>query len=62
MSKIPTSIAFRIIPREDEFLDRKLGSRGEIFFDREPPSWDELAEQIEKDKSSADDWLKTNNL
>ena len=29
---------------------------------REPPSWDEIAEQMEKDKSSADDWLKTNNL
>jgi plastocyanin len=25
----------RIIPRESDYLDRKLGSRGEVFFDRE---------------------------
>jgi hypothetical protein len=35
MSKIPVFIALRIIPRETEFLDRKSGSRGEIFYDRD---------------------------
>jgi len=31
----PIFDSIRIIPREQAFLDRKLGSRGEIFFDRE---------------------------
>lgn len=35
MAKIPVFDAIRIIPREDAFLDRKVGSRGEIFYDRE---------------------------
>jgi len=34
MSKIPVLSAVRIIPRDSEFLDRRSGSRGEIFFDR----------------------------
>jgi hypothetical protein len=38
MSKIPIFDAVRIIPRDDEFLNRKLGSRGEIFYDRESNS------------------------
>lgn len=29
-----TTTNIRIIPRDEDFLDRKLGSRGEIFFDR----------------------------
>lgn len=29
-----TANLFRIIPRDSAFLDRKLGSRGEIFFDK----------------------------
>jgi hypothetical protein len=33
MSKIPILNAVRIIPRDEEFLNRKLGSRGEIFYD-----------------------------
>jgi plastocyanin len=35
MAKIPISDAIRIIPRDDQFLNRKLGSRGEIFYDRD---------------------------
>lgn len=35
MAKIPVFDAVRIIPRESAFLNRKLGSRGEIFYDRE---------------------------
>ncbi len=31
----PILDSVRIIPREQEFLDRKVGSRGEIFYDRE---------------------------
>ena len=38
MSKIPIFDAVRIIPRDDEFLNRTLGSRGEIFYDRESNS------------------------
>ena len=34
MAKISTFDAIRIIPRESEFLDRKTGNRGEIFFDQ----------------------------
>jgi plastocyanin len=34
MAKIPVLDAIRIIPRDAEFLDRKSGARGEIFFDR----------------------------
>jgi hypothetical protein len=34
MTKIPTLDAIRIIPRDTDFLDRKSGVRGEIFFDR----------------------------
>jgi plastocyanin len=33
VSKIPIFDAIRIIPRESEFLDRKVGARGEIFYD-----------------------------
>lgn len=35
MAKIPVFDAARIIPREADYLDRRLGSRGEIFYDRE---------------------------
>ena len=35
MSKIPIFNAVRLIPREEEFLDRTFGSRGEIYFDQE---------------------------
>jgi hypothetical protein len=31
----PVFDSIRIIPKEDAFLDRKLGSRGEVFFDQE---------------------------
>jgi hypothetical protein len=34
MAKIPVLDAVRIIPRETDFLDRKSGNRGEIFFDQ----------------------------
>lgn len=34
MAKIPVSDAVRIIPRETEFLNRKSGLRGEIFYDQ----------------------------
>lgn len=34
MAKIPVSDAVRIIPREADFLDRKSGLRGEIFYDQ----------------------------
>ena len=35
MSKTPIFDNIRLIPRESEFLNRKVGSRGEIFYDRE---------------------------
>lgn len=35
MAKIPVLDAIRAIPREADFLNRRLGSRGEIFYDRE---------------------------
>lgn len=35
MSSIPVITALRIIPRESNFLDRKSGARGEIFYDRD---------------------------
>jgi len=35
MAKIPVFDAARIIPREADYLDRRRGSRGEIFYDRE---------------------------
>jgi hypothetical protein len=35
MSKIPVYTAVRLIPREQDYLDRKSGTRGEIFFDNE---------------------------
>ena len=38
MSKIPVLTAVRLIPREADYLDRKSGSRGEIFFDRDTNS------------------------
>jgi hypothetical protein len=38
MARIPIFDAIRIIPRDDEFLNRKLGSRGEIFYDGESNS------------------------
>ena len=34
MAQIPIYDAVRIIPRDTDFLDRKSGSRGEIFFDK----------------------------
>jgi hypothetical protein len=33
MSKIPVLNAIRLIPREGDYLNRKSGSRGEIYFD-----------------------------
>jgi hypothetical protein len=38
MSKLPTLNAVRLIPREEEFLDRKVGSSGEIFYNRDSDS------------------------
>jgi hypothetical protein len=35
VSKIPILDSIRLIPRESEFLNRKIGSRGEIFYDRD---------------------------
>jgi hypothetical protein len=35
MSIAPILNNLRIIPRESDFLDRKVGSRGEIFYDRD---------------------------
>jgi len=35
VSKIPILYSIRLIPRESEFLNRKIGSRGEIFYDRD---------------------------
>jgi plastocyanin len=34
VAKIPVLDAVRIIPRDTDFLDRKSGNRGEIFYDR----------------------------
>jgi len=34
MAKIPVLDAVRIIPRDADFLDRRSGNRGEIFYDR----------------------------
>jgi hypothetical protein len=34
MAKIPTLDAVRIIPRDTDFLDRRSGNRGEVFYDR----------------------------
>jgi len=34
MSKIPIFNAVRIIPQANDFLDRKVGARGEIFYDQ----------------------------
>jgi hypothetical protein len=34
MSKISVSNAVRIIPQANDFLDRKLGARGEVFYDQ----------------------------
>lgn len=35
MAQVPIFSGIRIIPRESDFLDRKSGSRGEVFFDRD---------------------------
>lgn len=35
MAKIPVLDAIRILPREATFLNRKIGARGEIFYDKE---------------------------
>jgi hypothetical protein len=35
VAKIPVLDAIRIIPRDSEFLDRKSGARGEIFYDKD---------------------------
>jgi len=35
MAKIPVLDNIRLIPRESDFLNRKIGSRGEIFYDRD---------------------------
>jgi plastocyanin len=34
MAKIPVLDAVRIIPRDTDFLDRRSGNRGEVFYDR----------------------------
>lgn len=39
MSTIPIFNSIRIIPRETEFLDRKRGSRGEIYYDKDNNSF-----------------------
>jgi hypothetical protein len=38
MAKIPVLDAVRIIPRDTDFLNRKSGNRGEIFYDRDANS------------------------
>ena len=38
MSTIPVTTAIRIIPRESDFLNRNVGSRGEVFFDKDSNS------------------------
>jgi hypothetical protein len=38
MAKISTFDAIRIIPRNNDFLNRKLGARGEIFYDQQSNS------------------------
>jgi hypothetical protein len=38
MATIPIFNAVRIIPRDEEFLNRKLGALGEIFYDRDSNS------------------------
>jgi len=38
MSKIPVLTAVRLIPRETDYLGRKSGTSGEIFFDRDTNS------------------------
>jgi len=35
MAKIPVLDNIRIIPKESEFLNRKVGARGEIFYDKD---------------------------
>jgi hypothetical protein len=35
MAQIPVLTAVRLIPREADYLDRKSGTRGEVFFDNE---------------------------
>jgi hypothetical protein len=35
MAKIPVYDAIRIIPRDIDFLNRKVGNRGEIFYDKQ---------------------------
>lgn len=35
MARLPIINNLRVVPRESDFLDRKLGLRGEIFFDNE---------------------------
>jgi len=35
MANFPIINNLRVVPRDSEFLDRKLGSRGEIYFDRD---------------------------
>jgi len=38
MSLIPIFPGVRIVPRDEDYLDRKSGSRGEIFFDKDNQS------------------------
>lgn len=38
MSKLNTFNNIRLIPREDDFLDRKTGARGEVFYDKDTNS------------------------
>ena len=35
MSKVPTTNYVRIIPRDSDYLGRKLGAKGEIFVDQD---------------------------
>lgn len=35
MAQIPALNSIRVIPRDNDFLERRIGSRGEIFFDQQ---------------------------
>ena len=58
MSTIPVSTAIRIIPRESDFLNRNVGSRGEVFFDKDTNS----LRVYDGDKKGGDILLSTSNL
>ena len=43
----PVVDRIRIIPRPDDFLDRNVGSSGEVFFDKQANTLD--SQQVELD-------------